>query len=82
MSIEPRPWRLEVEEADIIDGSPTWTLWSTYREEANAAKRRDSLSDKGYTVRVVNGETGEVPGVTCPFCGDTHANPSAGECLL
>ena len=77
-----RPWRLEVEEPDMIDGSPTWALWSTYQGEDNAVDRRDRLEAKGYTVRVVNTDTGEVAGERCPFCDSTHATPSSGECLI
>lgn len=75
----PRPWALEVQEPDIIDGSLSWQVWSTYRDEANATKRQVALADKGYQARVVYTGTDDGP---CPHCGDTHPEPHDGGCLL
>lgn len=66
----------------MIDGSPTWVLWSTYRDQANAVFRRDHLAAKGHRTRAVNSDTGEIVGDTCPFCSGTHTTPSTGECLI
>lgn len=75
----PRPWALEVAEPDLIDGSPSWQVWSTYRDEANAARRRSALAGKGYTARVVYTGTDDS---VCPHCCSAHPEPYDGGCLI
>lgn len=92
MTTAHRPYHLDVEEPSIIDGSTTWQTWSTYRGAAGALERLDRLRRKGYTVRIVNTDTGELVASPdtpsplteepCPYCGGAHAEPSNGECLL
>lgn len=84
MSDAARPYRLECWEIDPDTIEEEWRLWSTYITEANALERRDKLIGKGHTARVVNSVTGVVSPESepCDFCGDVHAGPFDGSCIL
>lgn len=71
-----RPWALEVWSDEKIE----WETWSTYVNESNARDRQVRLTSKGYDAQIAyTGPNDETP---CDLCGESHAAPHDGRCLL